>query len=499
MCYVDAHCIRRPSIPGPHSTPITLYPTPSTHAPQHPPRPQHPRAHTLHTLRTHRTLTARSAYPQHPQHPQYRSCTTWLATFEPFAIAPLHSIVRVHALFWQMIDSGVHLTAATFVCSCVEISTIAPRSAREIEGDHRIEACSCTTRRRVQESALVLQAAARAVAAKWIATLLRANGCTFSLALTALQAAAQALTFVLLGPATWILLACTVAAIVAFGAAHGWPLVPHLLALEACRTRCAQSAGCFPGLVGRADFEPASRQQSGARPSGASQSRPLAMFLIIAGLGSCAANQSAPAPTQGSQPPAAPNLLKAAVPVEMLAGTMDRVPSVGKLPSADVSGIVLHSRHLNQVSVANIAVRQASTLTLHPTLFNLQIPHRSTQLYCRPYIPPQYVSSVSELITAIAKDSVDRVVAQAGTYRLNMSEINTSMSRLCSSAAICIDRTVTIEAAVPGAVVFDAMNKRRVFKIQPGGTAELIGLNITGGSTDSVCSVLGLSTMDYLW
>jgi hypothetical protein len=99
---------------------------------------------------------------------------------------------------------------------------------------------------------------------------------------------------------------------------------------------------------------------------------------------------------------------------------------------------------------------------------------------------------VSELITAIAKDSVDRVVAQAGTYRLNMSEINTSMSELCSLAAICIDRTVTIEAAVPGAVVFDAMNERRVFKIQPGGTAELIGLNITGGSTDSVCSVLGL-------
>ena len=317
-----------------------------------------------------------------------------MTSFEPFPIAPLHSIVRVYASFgiWQLIDSSVYyLTIATSVCSCAEISAIVPRSAREIEGDklfkgtsnniwrhpttswpprfqatravaaNRIEACSCT----VQDSALVLQVAARAVAAKWIATLLCAIGsCTFSLALTALQAAAQALTFVPLGPATWILLACIVAAIVAFGATHGWPLAPHLLASEVCRTRCAQSAGCFPRLLGRAAFEPASRQQSGARPSGASQSGPLAVVLIIAGLGSCAADLSAPAPTQGFQPPAAPNLPKA-VPVEMLAGTMGRGPSVVKLPSADVSRIVLHGRRLNQVSV-----RLAATLTLHPILFD---------------------------------------------------------------------------------------------------------------------------------
>ena len=296
------------------------------------------------------------------------------------------------------------MTTATSVCSCAEISAIAPRSAREIERDklfkgtsnniwrhpttswpprfqaaravaaNRIEACSCTTRRRVQEPALVLQVAARAGAAKWIATLLSATGCTlFSLALTALQAAAQALTFVPLGPMTWILLSCIVAAIGAFGATHGRPLAPHLLASHACRTRCAQSAGCFSGLVGRSVFEPASRQQSGARPSGASQSGPLAVVLIIAGLGSCAADLSAPAPTQSSQPPAAPNLPKA-VPVEMLAGTMGRGPSVGKLPSADVSRIVLHGRHLNQVFV-----RLASNLTLPPTLFN----HYTPLLNCK--------------------------------------------------------------------------------------------------------------------
>ena len=329
------------------------------------------RPHSAHTHRTHRTLSAISilSTSQHPAQRSNRSPSLRSTVYR----------VRVHALFWQLIDSGVYLTTATSACSCVEISTIAPRSAREIEEDqlltsnnvwrhpttswsprlqaaravaaNRIAACSCTTRRCVQESALVLQVAARAVAAKWIATLLCAIRCTFSLALTALQAAAQALTFGPLGPATWILLACIVAAIVAFGATHGWPLAPHLLASEACRTRCAQSAGCLPRLLGRAVFEPASRQQSGARPSGASQSRPLAMFLIIAGLGSCAANQSAPAPTQGSQPPpTAPNLPKA-VPVEMLAGTMGSGPSVGKLPSAEVSRIVLHGRRLSQVSV----------------------------------------------------------------------------------------------------------------------------------------------------
>ena len=103
-----------------------------------------------------------------------------------------------------------------------------------------------------------------------------------------------------------------------------------------------------------------------------------------------------------------------------------------------------------------------------------------------PPTPPvaQYVGSVSELITAIRNDSVDLVVVQAGTY------FTSSMSEMCSGAAICINRTLTIKAEVPGAVVLDAMNKRRVFRVQPGGTAELIGLNITGGRTGPVRSVL---------
>ena len=92
---------------------------------------------------------------------------------------------------------------------------------------------------------------------------------------------------------------------------------------------------------------------------------------------------------------------------------------------------------------------------------------------------------MSELITAIGDNSVDRIVAHAGTYLLSEN-----VSNMCSGTAFCINRTLTIEAEVPGAVVLDAMNKRRVFRVQPGGTAELIGLNITGGRTGPVRSVL---------
>ena len=63
----------------------------------------------------------------------------------------------------------------------------------------------------------------------------------------------------------------------------------------------------------------------------------------------------------------------------------------------------------------------------------------------------------------------------------------TSDMEMCTGSAVCINRALTIEAEVPGAVVFNAMEGRRVFMIQPGGTAKLIGLNITGGRQDAVC------------
>ena len=102
------------------------------------------------------------------------------------------------------------------------------------------------------------------------------------------------------------------------------------------------------------------------------------------------------------------------------------------------SGVALHGRHLNEVSA----------------------------------------STVGEFTAAIADSSINKILLAAGTY-----ELTTDM---CAGAAVCISRTLIIEAEVPGAVVFNAMGgERRVFDIQSGGTVELIGLNITGGYADS--------------
>ena len=98
------------------------------------------------------------------------------------------------------------------------------------------------------------------------------------------------------------------------------------------------------------------------------------------------------------------------------------------------SDVALHGRHLNEVSASN----------------------------------------VGEFTAAIADSSIDKILLAAGTYELT--------SDMCTGSAVCISRTLTIEAEVPGAVVLNAMGARRVFEIQSGGTAELIGLNITGGS-----------------
>ena len=83
------------------------------------------------------------------------------------------------------------------------------------------------------------------------------------------------------------------------------------------------------------------------------------------------------------------------------------------------------------------------------------------------------VSSVAELTAAVGNSAVDKILVAAGTYDFT--------SDMCSGSAVCIDRALTIEAQVPGSVVLDAKGGRRVFMIQSGGTAELIGLDITGG------------------
>ena len=83
-------------------------------------------------------------------------------------------------------------------------------------------------------------------------------------------------------------------------------------------------------------------------------------------------------------------------------------------------------------------------------------------------------STVGEFTAAVGNSAVDKILLAAGTY-----ELTSDMGEFTYSA-VSIDRTLTIEAEVPGAVVLNAMGGRRVFVIN-GGTAELIGLNITGG------------------
>ena len=98
------------------------------------------------------------------------------------------------------------------------------------------------------------------------------------------------------------------------------------------------------------------------------------------------------------------------------------------------TGVVLHGRHLNEVAA----------------------------------------STVDEFTAAVSNSAVDKILLAAGTYELT--------SDMCTGSAVCISRTLTIEAELPGAVVLNAMGGRRVFEIQSGGTVELIGLNVTGGS-----------------
>ena len=101
------------------------------------------------------------------------------------------------------------------------------------------------------------------------------------------------------------------------------------------------------------------------------------------------------------------------------------------------------------------------------------------------------VSSVAELTTAVGDSAVDKILVAAGTYDFT--------SDMCASSAICIDRALTIEAQVPGSVVLDAKGGRRVFEIKSSGTAELIGLNITGGSAPLVRSACLLNLHRPHW
>ena len=119
---------------------------------------------------------------------------------------------------------------------------------------------------------------------------------------------------------------------------------------------------------------------------------------------------------------------------------------------SDVAPLVLHGRHLNEVSV----------------------------------------STVADLTAAVGNSAVNKILVAAGVYNF--------ATDMCTGSAICIDRAVTIEALVPGSVVFDGNGERRVFIIQSGGTAALIGLNITGGSATYVpaCCILNMLHSNFI-
>ena len=127
---------------------------------------------------------------------------------------------------------------------------------------------------------------------------------------------------------------------------------------------------------------------------------------------------------QRSGPPSAPRL----------PGAMVVSSPTGPVMRTTASDVALRGRHLNEVSA----------------------------------------STVGEFTAAVGNSAVDKILLGAGTYELT--------SDMCTGSAVCIDRALTIEAEVPGAVVLNAMGARRVFEIKSVGTAELIGLNITGGS-----------------
>ena len=126
-------------------------------------------------------------------------------------------------------------------------------------------------------------------------------------------------------------------------------------------------------------------------------------------------------------------------------------PTTGPVMTTTASDVALHGRHLNEVAA----------------------------------------STVGEFTAAVGNSAVDKILLAAGTYELT--------SDMCTGSAVCISRTLIIEAEVPGAVVLNAMGARRVFVIQSGGTAELIGLNITGGSASGVQSALLLNPLRHFF
>ena len=79
-------------------------------------------------------------------------------------------------------------------------------------------------------------------------------------------------------------------------------------------------------------------------------------------------------------------------------------------------------------------------------------------------------------MAALNHTPVNWIVLKAGIY-----EFTSDTCSYNGSAALCIDRAITIEAEVSGSVVLDGGGERRVISVLSTGNATLIGLNITRG------------------
>ena len=109
------------------------------------------------------------------------------------------------------------------------------------------------------------------------------------------------------------------------------------------------------------------------------------------------------------------------------------------------------------------------------------------------------VSTVAELTAAIADAAVARVVLAAGRYAFTSANKMPSCGHrwpwnaaTADNFALCINRSITIEAAVAGTAVLDAQGTnavtRRVALIMSQNASDvvtLIGLNMTGGNSYS--------------
>ena len=93
------------------------------------------------------------------------------------------------------------------------------------------------------------------------------------------------------------------------------------------------------------------------------------------------------------------------------------------------------------------------------------------------------VYNTSELVAAVNLDIMVRtVIVAAGTYDLSGAMIGKQCGDSDTDVTLFIGRPLTIRAEESGTVVFDGMRKLRVIYVSESGRAELIGLNITGGS-----------------